>query len=94
MVSFNANNVPSDATVLLGDNLNAWESLKGGDANWTMQDGVLTVKPGAGDIKTKASFAIFSYMLNGWHRCRKKEWKVSSVIIVAYSFSSATRCKC
>jgi hypothetical protein len=55
-VSFSKNNVPSDAIVLLGDNLSAWEALKGGDASWSMQDGVLTVKPGAGDIKTKASF--------------------------------------
>ncbi|WP_438823460.1 3-keto-disaccharide hydrolase [Alteromonas sp. S167] len=56
VVSFSANNVPSDATLLLGKDLSGWESLEGGNVVWSMKDGVLTVKPGAGDIKTKASF--------------------------------------
>lgn len=48
---------PSDATVLFdGTDLSAWESVKGGEAKWTVKDGVLTVKPGTGDIKTKQSF--------------------------------------
>ncbi len=48
---------PSDAVVLFdGSDLSAWESVKGGDAQWTVEDGVLTVKPGQGDIKTKQSF--------------------------------------
>lgn len=48
---------PSDATVLFsGDALTQWESLKGGKAQWDVKDGVMTVKPGAGDIVTKASF--------------------------------------
>lgn len=56
VVSFSENNVPSDATVLIGDNLGAWESVKGGDAKWSLENGELTVNPGTGDIKTKASF--------------------------------------
>ncbi|MEC8376012.1 MAG: hypothetical protein VX078_14565, partial [Pseudomonadota bacterium] len=32
VVSFSANNVPSDATLLLGKDLSGWESLEGGDA--------------------------------------------------------------
>ncbi|MCU7554641.1 DUF1080 domain-containing protein [Alteromonas sp. ASW11-19] len=48
---------PSDAVVLFGGNdLTAWESVKGGPANWTVQDGVLTVQPGTGDIATKQAF--------------------------------------
>lgn len=48
--------VPSDAIALLDTSMSAWESLKGGKAPWTMEDGVLTVKPGTGDIKTKQGF--------------------------------------
>lgn len=48
---------PSDAIVLFdGTGLSAWQSVKGGDAKWTLEGGVLTVKPGTGDIKTKDSF--------------------------------------
>ena len=56
-ITANAGEVPSDAVVLFdGKDLSAWESVKGGEANWTVKDGVLTVKPGTGDIKTKQSF--------------------------------------
>jgi len=48
---------PSDAVVLFdGTDLSAFESLKGGAAKWTVEDGTLTVKPGAGDIVSKQSF--------------------------------------
>ncbi len=48
---------PSDATVLFdGKDLSAWESVKGGEAQWTVKNGAMTVKPGTGDIKTKESF--------------------------------------
>lgn len=48
---------PSDAIVLFnGKGLDGWESEKGGDAGWTLKDGVLTVKPGAGGIRTKQGF--------------------------------------
>lgn len=48
---------PSDAIVLFdGKDLSAWESVKGGAAQWTVKDGAMTVKPGTGDIKTKESF--------------------------------------
>lgn len=48
--------VPSDAIVLLDNDLSAWESVNGGSAGWHMKDGVLTVEPGKGDIKTKQDF--------------------------------------
>ena len=52
------NKVPSDAIVLFdGSSLDAWQSAKKeGRANWTLEGGVLTVKPGEGDIKTKQEF--------------------------------------
>lgn len=59
-VTFNANNVPSDAVVLFGgENLNAWESATDSIANapWLVNtDGTLTVAPGTGDIQTKEDF--------------------------------------
>src|SRR5690606_6277916 len=48
---------PSDAIQLLDQDLSQWQSVNtGAKAQWTMADGVLTVKPGTGDIRTKASF--------------------------------------
>src|SRR5690606_10683810 len=49
---------PSDSIILFdGTNLNQWVSSKdGGEAPWTVADGVMTVKPGTGGIQTKASF--------------------------------------
>ncbi|BFT32366.1 DUF1080 domain-containing protein [Alteromonas sp. D210916BOD_24] len=56
VVSFDKAGVPSDAISLIGDDLSNWISVKEGNANWTLENGVLTVKPGTGDIKTKMSF--------------------------------------
>jgi hypothetical protein len=48
---------PSDATVLFnGEDLSAWQTLKGGEADWYLTDGNFTVNPGSGDIKTKQRF--------------------------------------
>lgn len=67
------NNVPSDAVTLFdGTSLNAWESAKNkGKANWTLQEGVFTVKPGEGDIRTKQEFQDYQLHL---------EWRSPSVI--------------
>jgi hypothetical protein len=49
---------PSDAVVLFGsikDSSN-WVNKEGKPFNWTAKDGVLTVMPFAGDLKTKQSF--------------------------------------
>lgn len=59
--------IPSDAIALLDPSMTAWESVKGGAAPWTMEDGVLTVKPGTGDIKTKQGFCDLQLHL---------EWRV------------------
>ncbi|WP_228527700.1 3-keto-disaccharide hydrolase [Pararhodonellum marinum] len=49
---------PSDAIIIFdGKNLDNFKSLKtGGAAEWTVADGILTVKPGTGDILTKEAF--------------------------------------
>jgi hypothetical protein len=49
---------PSDAIILFnGKNLDAWQAENSGPAGWDMQEGVLTVKPGAGSIHTKETFS-------------------------------------
>ena len=50
---------PSDAIVLFdGSNLDAWQSADSEeDADWTIEDGVVTVNNGAGSIKTRQVFA-------------------------------------
>jgi hypothetical protein len=53
---------PSDATVLFdGKDLMNWVSDKDGTsaAAWNVADGAMTVKPGAGDIRTKQEFEDF-----------------------------------
>ena len=65
---------PSDAIVLFdGSNLNEWVSEKDGKspAAWTVQEQVLTVKPGTGGIVTKKNFEDFQLHL---------EWKSPEVI--------------
>ncbi|MHB8521832.1 MAG: 3-keto-disaccharide hydrolase [Limisphaerales bacterium] len=48
---------PSDAVVLFdGKDLSQWQTPKGGEAKWVVSDGVLTVKPGGGNIMTKEQF--------------------------------------
>lgn len=49
---------PSDALVLFdGNNLDEWINEQGGEAGWKVRDGILTVNPGSGSIKTKKNFA-------------------------------------
>lgn len=52
---------PSDAIVLFdGTNLDAWKSAKtGGEAEWNVHDGVVTVDKKKGDIITKEAFGSF-----------------------------------
>ncbi|HKI44972.1 MAG TPA: DUF1080 domain-containing protein [Balneolales bacterium] len=52
---------PSDAIVLFGGkNLDQWVNAKtGAPAGWTVSNGIMTIKPGSGDIRTKQSFGDF-----------------------------------
>ena len=48
---------PEGAIVLVdGESLSAWVKRNGEPATWTIEDGGMTVKPGAGNIVTKESF--------------------------------------
>ncbi|MET6996716.1 3-keto-disaccharide hydrolase [Chitinophaga defluvii] len=59
---------PSDAIVLFdGSNLSKWENAAGKSAEWTVHDGVFTVKKGTGNIRTKQRFKDFQLHL---------EWRV------------------
>ena len=49
---------PADADILFdGANLEAWTNYKNEAATWGVKDGILTIKPGSGPIKTKKKFA-------------------------------------
>lgn len=52
---------PSDAIVLFdGEDLNSeWTDAEGGEPGWTVENGAVTVKKGAGIIKTKRVFDDF-----------------------------------
>ncbi len=48
---------PSDALVLFdGHDLSQWHNDRGGEARWTVTDGILEVKPGTGNMFTKQEF--------------------------------------
>ncbi|MBT3448660.1 MAG: DUF1080 domain-containing protein [Bacteroidetes Order II. Incertae sedis bacterium] len=48
---------PSDAIILFdGSNLDAWESVRGGNAGWVVAEGAMTVSAGVGDIRTRQQF--------------------------------------
>ena len=59
---------PSDAVSLFdGKDLSQWESTDGKPAQWTVENGVLTVNKEAGDIRTKEEFKDFQLHI---------EWKI------------------
>ena len=63
---------PSDAIVLFdGTDFSAWQSVGGGDVEWILEDGAMTVKPGTGNIVTKDQFGSVQLYL---------EWKSPEVI--------------
>ncbi len=66
------NTAPSDAIVIFdGKNLDAFTDLSGNPASWTVADGVLTVKPGTGDIQTRQYFGDMQLHL---------EWRSPKVV--------------
>lgn len=53
----NANTPPSDAIVLFdGKDATEWTHYEGEAAGWTVENGVMTAKPGTGDIYSKRKF--------------------------------------
>jgi hypothetical protein len=59
---------PSDAIVLFdGRDLSKWKSRDGGEAKWKVEDGVMTVVKGTGDISTRQKFGDYQLHI---------EWKV------------------
>lgn len=50
-------NPPSDAVILFdGTDFSQWESMNGGEVEWTLEDGAMTVAPGSGNIVTRDNF--------------------------------------
>ncbi len=48
---------PSDAKILFdGKDLSGWQTDKGEPAKWLVKDGVMTVVPGTGEIRTREQF--------------------------------------
>lgn len=48
---------PSDAIILFdGTDMSKWQSVNGGEVEWEIEDGAVTVVPGTGNIETKESF--------------------------------------
>lgn len=65
-----ASKAPSDAVVLFdGKDLREWVSVAAPDqpANWTVGNGVFTVRPGSGDIQTRRLFTDYQLHI---------EWRV------------------
>ena len=51
---------PSGAVVLFdGKDLSAWTARDGKPAGWTVEDGIITIAPGKGDILTKDAFGSY-----------------------------------
>lgn len=59
---------PSDAIVLFdGKDLSQWKSRDGSEAKWKVEDGIITVVKGTGDITTRKKFGDYQLHI---------EWKV------------------
>lgn len=58
------NGAPSDAEILFdGTSLDALETWNGEDAKWAIIDGILTVVPGTGDIRSKNKYGSCQFHL-------------------------------
>jgi hypothetical protein len=63
---------PSDAIILFdGTTFTNWVGRNGGTPEWELKDGVMTVKPGSGDIRTTRGFGDVQLHI---------EWRTPSVI--------------
>lgn len=63
---------PSDAIVLFdGKDLSKWKGKNGSEVKWKVENGILTVTPGSGEITTKESFGDCQLHI---------EWRAPSVV--------------
>lgn len=68
VVNPSVNGIPSDAIVLFdGTDLNEWQNANGGEAGWTVKNGVMTVDKSKGDILTRRKFGSYQMHI---------EWRV------------------
>ena len=64
---------PADARALFdGTDLSAWESVKGGDAPWTLENGFMLVAPKSGNIRTRAALGDGQFHV---------EWAAPEVVV-------------
>ena len=85
---------PSDAIVLFdGKDLSAWESVKGGAAEWDVHDGVFTVNKKKGDIQTKQKSTISRCTSSGRSRRISLE-RASREVTAVFSCKGCMRFKC
>jgi hypothetical protein len=54
-----------------GTDLSQWETMDGADAGWHVEDGVMTVVPGTGDIRTREGFGDIQLHV---------EWRTPAVV--------------
>jgi hypothetical protein len=58
---------PAGAVVLFdGKDLSGWTNMKGGPAEWKVQDGHMEVAPGKGNIRTRDNFGDGQYHVEFW----------------------------
>ena len=58
---------PSDAVILFdGKSLDAWQDEKGAPAHWTVENGYMEVKAGAGNIVTRQKFSDYQLHVEFW----------------------------
>jgi hypothetical protein len=73
------NSIPSDAVTLFdGGDISKWENVKGGDADWTVEDGVLKTNAIVNNIQTRQKFGDCQLHL---------EWKGDASFNTVNSFS-------
>ena len=64
---------PSDAIVLFdGSDLSRWQQVDGGDAKWVVEDGMVTVAPGSGNIETRDGFGDVQLHI---------EWRTPAIVV-------------
>ncbi len=66
VASLIARSAAAEVVLFDGNDLDAWQSIKGEEASWEISDSYVEVVPGTGDIQTKQSFGNFELNLEFW----------------------------